>query len=151
MDAAELLRAQVREVHRELDDFLTQWLQGTAPVPPPAGSEAVALYVHAATVEDLTIHALLRQSAPVYETSWVGQGPARYSTSELEPIRAYAREVFAATDAYLAALPPDALSRTVDLSRHGLGQPTISWIVSKFVVLELARLCGELAGAAKHS
>ncbi len=150
MDAAGLLRAQVREIHHQLDEALTEWLRGMAPAVPPPGSRAVALYVHAAAVEDVTIHSLLRQLAPVYERDWAGKGPGHYSTADLLPLRAYAQQVFAATDVYLAALSPDDLSQTVELSRLGQGRPTIAWVVSKFVVLELAQIYGELASAVQR-
>jgi hypothetical protein len=148
MDAAGLLRAQIQEIHRELDDGLTAFLRGLAPAAPPAGSLVVALYVHAATVEDVTIQSLLRRVPPVYQTDWAGKGPARYSTTDLSPVRAYAQQVFAATDSYLAGLAPLDTSQRVDLSRLGQGKPTVGWIVSKFVVLQLAQICGELTSAA---
>jgi hypothetical protein len=143
IDAAGLLRAQVQEVHAELDGYLSKWLCGIAPAAPAPGSLAVALYVHAATAEDVTVQSLLRKRAPIYQTDWAGKGPARYSTANLEPIRAYAQQVFGATDAYLAELTPSALSQTVNMSPHGLGTPTVAWVVSKFIVLQLARICGE--------
>lgn len=150
LEVARLLRAQVREVHRQLDEGLTQWLCATASAAPRVGSRVVALYVHGATVEDITIHSLLRGVAPVYETDWAGKGPARYSTADVVPLRAYAQQVFAATDAYLAGLAPDEASHTVDLSRLGQGQPTIAWVVSKFVVLELAHIYAELTSVVRH-
>jgi len=55
-----------------------------------------------------------------------------------------------ATDAYLAALSPEELTQTIDLSRLGQGNPTIAWVVSKFVVLQLAQICGELTSAAQQ-
>ena len=113
LDAAGLLRAQLQEIHRELDDGLTAFLRGLAPAAPPRGSLPLRLYVHAATVEDVTIQSLLRRVAPVYETDWAGKGPARYSTTDLAPVRAYAQQVFAATDAYLAGLGPDEVSQRV--------------------------------------
>jgi hypothetical protein len=148
--AAGLLRAQVREVHRELDEAFTAWLRALAPAAPPTGSRVVALYVHAATVEDITIHSLLRQVAPVYETNWAGSGPAHYTTANLVPLRAYAQQVFVATDAYLARLAPHEAAQTVDLSRLGQGQPTVAWVVSKFNVLQLAQIYGELMSAVQH-
>jgi hypothetical protein len=147
LDVAALLRAQVREVHRELDDGLTNWLRALAPAPPPTRSSVVALYLHAATVEDVTIQSLLRRVAPVYEKDWAGRGPAQYSTAELAPVRAYAQQVFATTDAYLAGLSQDESNEMVDLSRLGQGRPTVAWVVSKFVVLQLARIYGELTRA----
>lgn len=147
LDTARLLRAQVQEVHRELDARLTTWLLALAPAAPHTGSHAVALYVHAATVEDVTVQSLLRGVAPLYETEWPGSGPARYSTADLAPLFSYARQVFAATDGYLADLTADQAMQTVDLSRLGEGQPTVAWVVSKFIVLQLARINGELTSA----
>jgi hypothetical protein len=151
IDTPGLLRAQVKDVHDELDAYLEKWLCYIAPAAPPVGSRAVALYVHAATVEDVTVQSLLRHVAPKYQTDWAGKGPARYSTANLVPIRAYAEHVFATTDAYLASLTPQALSQPVDLSRHGLDQPTVAWVISKFVILQLARICGEFTCAIQHS
>jgi hypothetical protein len=150
-DAVGLLRAQVTEIHRALDDTFTEWLRSLAPAAPPRGSLVVSLYLHAATVEDVTVQSLLRRIAPVYETGWAGKGPARYSTTDLVPLRAYAQEVFAATDAYLGGLAPEAAMQAIDLSRLGQGKPTVAWVVSKFVVLQLAQICGELTSAAQRS
>jgi hypothetical protein len=148
-DAVRLLRAQVQEIHRELNEGLTAAVGGVDPVAPAEEALIVSLYVHAATVEDVTVQSLLRRVAPVYETDWAGKGPARYSTTDLAPLRAYAEQVFTATDAYLASLGPGEVNQKVDLSRLGLGQPTVAWIVSKFVILQLSKIYGELAGAAR--
>jgi hypothetical protein len=147
LDAARLLRAQVQEVHRELDARLTAWLLGLAPANPPTGSRVIALYVHAATSEHVTINSLHRGLAPLYAWVWAGAGPAHYSTADLTPLFSYARQVFAATDGYLADLTSDEAMRKVDLSRLGEGRPTVAWVVSKFVVLQLARINGELTSA----
>jgi hypothetical protein len=151
LDAAGLLRAQLQEVHRNLDDALADWLRAQAPTGPPTASRVVALYLHAATVEDVTVHSLLQGIAPVFETVWAGKGPAHYSLAELAPLRAYVQQVFAATDAYLARLGPEEASQNLDLSRFGQGQPTVAWIMSKFVVLQLAQIYGELTSAVQYS
>jgi hypothetical protein len=150
LDTAGLLRAQVRDVHRQLDEGLNEWLRALAPAAPPTGSHVLALYVHAATVEDVTIHSLLRRVAPLYDRDWAGRGPAHYSSTDLAPLRAYAHQVFAATDAYLAELGPFEASQTVDLSRLGQGRPTVAWVVSKFIVLQLAQIYGELTSAVQN-
>ena len=147
VDTRELLRAQVREVHRELDEAFGDWLRTLGPGGPPTGSRVVALYVHAATVEDITVHSLLRQVPPVFQKDWAGSGPGRYSTADLLPVRAYAQQVFVATDAYLAGMAAGDVSQTVDLSRLGHGTPTVAWVISKFVVLQLAQIYGELTNA----
>jgi hypothetical protein len=151
LDAVTLLRSQVQEVHRALDVCFTDFLQSMAPASPPTGSQPVAVYVHAATVEDIAIHTLLRGVEPLFATRWAGAGPSRYSTEDLGPIQRYAKDVFASTDSYMADLTADAASAPVDLSRLDLGHPTAAWVVSKFVILELAQLCGELISAVQAS
>jgi len=146
LDIAALLRAQVREIHSQLDEGFTEWLRTLAPASPPRGSPVVALYVHAATIEDVTLHSLLLRVAPLYETHWAGKGPANYSPSDLAPLRAYASQVFGATEVYLAKLAPDEANHTVDLTRLAHGQPTVAWVITNFVVLQLARIHGELSG-----
>jgi hypothetical protein len=151
LDVPAFLRAQVREVHLELDAYLTAWVGALARGSTTRGSPVPALFLHGATVEDVAIHTLLLREAPLFSTTWAGTGMARYAPVDVEPIRSYAHKVYAATDAYLAALTLDAASRRVDLSRLNLGQPTVAWVVSHFVVLELAHLGGELMSAARSS
>jgi hypothetical protein len=148
LDVPTFLRAQVREVHLQLDTYLTAWVAELGPGSTTRGSPVPALFLHGATVEDVAIHTLLLKEDTLFSTAWAGTGMARYAPVDLEPIRAYAQEVYAATDAYLAGLTLDAASRRVDLSRLGLGQPSVAWVVSHFVVLELAHLSGELMSAA---
>jgi hypothetical protein len=148
LDVPAFLRAQVREVHKELDTYLTAWVDAAGVGTKARGSPVLALYLHGATVEDVAIHTLLLKEPPLFSTSWAGAGTARYAPVDVEPIRVYAQEVFAATDAYLSNLTLDAASRRVDLSRLHMGQPSVAWVVSHFVVLELSHLAGELMSAA---
>jgi hypothetical protein len=150
-DVPSFLRAQVREVHRELDAYFSAWESALGQGATPRGSPVPALYLHGATVEDVTIHSLLLKQSPLFSTVWEGTGVARYAPVDVAPIRSYAQRVYAATDAYLAGLSLDEVSRRVDLSRLRLGEPTVAWVVSHFVVLELAHLGGELMSAAHIS
>ena len=151
LDVPAFLRAQVREVHRELENYLTEWESALGPGSTARGSPVPALFLHGATVEDVAIHTLLLREAPLFSSAWAGTGMARYAPVDMEPIRSYAQAVYDATDTYLGALTLDAASRRVDLSRLNLGQPTVAWVVSHFVVLELAHLGGELMSAAHIS
>jgi hypothetical protein len=146
-DVPALLRVQVQEVHRQLDSYLATWLRALAPGSATRGSPVPALYLHGATVEDVAIHTLLRGEPPLFSATWAGTGTARFAPVDVEPIRSYAQEVYAATDAYLAALTLGDASRRIDLSRLDLGRPTVAWVISHFVVLELAHLGGELMAA----
>ncbi len=148
LDVPSLLRAQVREVHLELDAQFTARLSARAEGATTRGSPVSALYLHGATVEDVAIHTLLLKQPPLFSTIWSGTGEARYAPTDVAPIRRYATEVFAATDAYLGALTVHSASRRVDLARLNLGQPSVAWVVSHFVVLELAHIGGELVSPA---
>jgi hypothetical protein len=151
LDAVQLLRDQVDEVHTRLEAIFGDWLRELGPSSPPQGSQPVAIFIHAATVEDIAVQTLLRDSAPLFATDWAGRGPAQYSTTNLAPVREYARDVFARTNAYLTALSPIGANREVDLSRLEHGRPTVGWVVGRFVVLELAQLSGELVAAVQVS
>jgi hypothetical protein len=147
LEAAWLLRAQLGEVHRRLETSFTDWLQDLAPSAPPPRSQPVGVFIHAVTVEDTAVHTLLFGTPPLFATAWAGRGPAQYSTLDLAPIVSYARDVFRTTEAYLAGLSPAAVGETVDLSRLNLGHPTVGWVISRFIVLELAQMTGELISA----
>ena len=142
------LRAQVQEVHAELDGYLSKWLCGIAPAAPAPGSLAVALYVHAVTVEDITIQTLLSHVAPIYQSEWAGTGPARYSTADLAPLRAYAQRVFSTTDGYLAGLTPQDLDLMV---ATGPGVPGFELLGGEEVAAERHRTRSPQAGARGHA
>jgi hypothetical protein len=148
LDVPAFLRQQVHEVHLEFDACLTAWVDGLVTGSTTRGSPVPALYLHGATVEDVAVHSLLLQEPPLFSTAWDGSRLARYAPVDIEPIRSYARKVHAATDDYLASLTLEAVCRTVDLSQFKLGHPTVAWVVSHFVVLEIAHLGGELMSAA---
>jgi hypothetical protein len=139
-----LLNIKVRQIHHELDGCLDDWLRTSNPASRPTGSRPVALYVHAAVVEDIAIQTLLRSVPPLFETSGIGSGPGHYTTMDLAPIRRYVQHVFKATEAFLTTLSPDAAAQTVDLSGINLGHPTVAWVLSRFVILELRGIYVEL-------
>jgi len=151
LDVVSLLRAQVDEVHARLEHGFGEWLQGLAQSTPPPGSQPVAVFVHAATVEDIAVQTILRGVGTLFSTEWAGRGPAQYTTADLQPVRDYARAVFAATNAYLAGMTVEAANQPVDLSHLDMGHPSVSWVISRFVILELAELTGELVSAAQAS
>ena len=137
-----LVRQQVRQCHTKLDQSAAAWLHRT---PFSSGwSFPVRLYVHALLVEDITVQSVLRGNAPLFTWLWpdVG-GPA--DTAALSD---YARAVYGSTEAYLARLTSDGLSQVLDLSRLGLGQRTVAWIIRRFVLVELAHISSAISGAA---
>jgi hypothetical protein len=141
LDAVALLRQQVQQCHTELDEVAAVWLQDTSLS--AARSHPVRLYLHALCIEDLTIHSILREGAPLFASRW----PSLGGPTDLAALRQYAATVYAATDAYLRELRSDGLSRIVDLERRGLGRRTVAWVIRRFVVVELGRTCSEISAA----
>lgn len=124
--ARALLRWQFRLAHELLDAAIDR-LTVEALHWRPAGTAASAgtCFAQVVLCEDLSVNGVLAAGTPLALSTWAG----RTGLSELPPLarptacrawarrvrldpaelRPYARAVYAATDAYLAALPDDAL------------------------------------------
>jgi len=139
------LRLQVRQCHADLDQSAAAWLHKAPGA--TSWSAPVRLYLHALCIEDITIQSVLRESAPLFTSFF----PNLYGPADVAALRQYARAVYAFTDAYLADLPADGLSRVVDLRKPGFGQHTVLWVTRRFVVQELEHIAHEISGAANHS
>jgi hypothetical protein len=168
MQASELLREQLKEVHQYVEAILTDVTPEQAHWHPP-GTIVNSLggnYAHIIVVEDLVINALLRGGAPLFASTWAGktgmstlpplptpETPGLPSWQEwsthvhidLNALRSYAQATCAASDEYLASLSDEQLRQTVDLSGVGLGMQTFQWILSNSVVGHAFSHSGEIA------
>ena len=169
MQATELLREQVKQVHQFVESIMAPVTPDQAHWAPP-GSLVNSLggnYAHILVTEDVVIHTLLNDREPLFASSWAGKTglsalppmPApespglpswqAWSTQvaiDLSVLRSYAQATYAATDEYLAALSDDQLSQTVDVSRIGLeGVRTIQRILSSIIVGHAYSHAGEIA------
>jgi hypothetical protein len=127
--AGALLRRQFGLAHHLLDAAMDRIpAQAVHRNPPGTAFPAGARYAQIVLCEDLSVNGVLAAGAPLALSTWVG----RTGLSELPPLtrqtdwrawarrvrldlaglRAYAQAVYAATDAYLAALPAEALDST---------------------------------------
>jgi hypothetical protein len=164
MDAIRLIRSQLRDAHGFLEATIQDVGPELADRPPPGTANPLgATYAHVITSEDMLIQGLLRQSAPLFGTTWAGKtgisepmpmpGPewenygawARRVQVDLGALREYAQAVYAATDAYLATLASDGLDQVLDLSALGMGQVSLAWVFSRLLVGHVDNICGEIA------
>jgi len=131
LSARALLRRQFGLTH-DLLDAAMEGLPTDAVHRRPSGTAAPAgaCYAQAVLCEDLSVNGVLAARTPLALSSWAGRtglselpplaGPtdwpawARRVRLDLAELRPYARAVYAATDAYLTALPDEALD-----SAHG--------------------------------
>jgi DinB superfamily len=158
MHATALLREQVQQAHT----FLESTMEGVTPeqahwTPPGVANPLAATYVHAIASEDLAINMVLLGGTPLYASTWAEQTGISdvqpLSTAEwaqrvridLPATRRYAQAVHAATDAYLATLTDEDLTRNLDLSSFGLGQMTVVALLSRMVLGHIDNMCGEIS------
>jgi hypothetical protein len=164
MDTISFIRQQLDAAHRFLEGTLgaigedhAQWL------PPGTANPVGATYAHVVVSEDIIVHGLLQQQAPLAASAWAGRtglsepmpmpdgnwedyGPwARRVRLDLGPLREYAQAVYADTDAYLAGLTPAALDAPMDLTAMGLGQVTLGWVIGRLLLGHVDNITGELS------
>jgi len=168
MEATELLREQVKQVHHYVEEIMSDVTPQQAHWH-PSGTVVNSLggnYAHNIVAEDLVINAILKGGAPLFASSWAGktgmstlpplptpETPGLPSWQEwstqvdidLNALRSYAQATYAATEEYLASLSDEQLHQTVDLSGIGLGIPTVQWILSGVIVGHAYSHAGEIA------
>jgi hypothetical protein len=152
-----LWRGLFREAHGWLEGTIEGVTADQAHWSP--GGEALPIaahYVHTLATEDYFLNVVVGGGAPLGMTLGAETGisepppPGAWSAwahrvrVQLPATRAYARELYAATDRALAELTPVALERVVDLTALGLGQQTVSYILHA-TLLNTAAHCGEIA------
>ncbi len=158
MNATTLLREQIQQAHA----FLESTMEGVTAeqahwTPPGVANPLAATYVHAVASEDLAINMVLKGGAPLYATTWAEQTGisevqplttaewARRVRIELPRMHNYAQAVHAATDAYLATLSDEDLTRDLDLTSLGLGHMTVATLLSRMVLGHIDNMCGEIS------
>ncbi len=163
MDRVSLLREQLKQAHEFLEGTMADVTVDQARWAPPGKANPLgATYAHLVLGEDGFVNGMLKGSAPLAATTWVGkvgisEPPpppfppkpwdewGRRVRVDLGPLRQYGQAVFAATDEYLASLSDGDLARTIDLSAIGLGQQTVAWVISNGVLGHRLSHWGEIA------
>jgi uncharacterized damage-inducible protein DinB len=114
-------------------------------------------YAHLVTSEDWLVNVKAGNSVPVMAASHTGRTGfetpppptgwdqwTHQNRVDLAALRNYAQAVYQATDAYLASITDDELSRPVDMSEVSMGQQTVSSILG-LALLNNALHCGEIS------
>ncbi len=147
MKVTALLREQLQQAHQFVGGLMADVTPEQIHWCPQGNVNTLAgNYAHILLAEDLVINALLKGGAPFFVSTWAGKTgmstlpplptPERpglppwrdWSTqmqTDLNALQAYAQAVYAASDDYLASLPDEELSRSLDLSVIGLGTQSV--------------------------
>jgi hypothetical protein len=164
MDVISYVRDQVKGAHEWVEQTMADVTSEQAQWPPPGVANPLgATYAHLVAAEDGVVNGLLKRSAPLAVGAWAGKtgisqpmpmpGPqwehypawTRSVQVDLPALRKYAQVVYAATDAYLASLKPEDLSRAVDFSDIGLGSQPLTWVLNRLVLGHIDNCCGEIS------
>lgn len=157
MNAIELYRNLILSAHEFLEGTMADVTPEQLTWDPPGRAFSIgANYAHVLTSEDMGIQTLLQGKPILAATTWSGKigvselpplGPggdlkgwSRRAKLDLAALRRYGQAVYAATDAHLASLTPDALGRAIDMSQYGFGQQSAVFVLNAL-----------LANAAMHT
>ena len=137
-----MLRQELASAHQDLQAWRRQLLDGAGQQWDADHLRKAALCAHAVCAEDATVHLILKGAQPLF-TKPEHQMAVLQRQVGSDAFADYMRDVFAAAEAYVHELAPEALQAPLDLSDLGLGKHRVSWVVRRFIVLELASACSE--------
>jgi DinB superfamily len=160
----DLVRRIIQDARQLLDGTMADVSQAQVDyVPPGIANPLGATFAHVVCSEDMVVHAMFRQTAPLFASSWAGRtglsepmpmpgpdwpnyGPwTRRVKVDLAALRAYAQAVASETDAWLAGLSDADIDRPMDLAGVGLGQHTWASAIALLVANHLGTETGEIA------
>jgi hypothetical protein len=116
-----------------------------------------SIYAHLVWAEDTIVQGMLQGKPPIYQTDgwekktgaiWPGMPPslnpewAKALKMNLPAFQEYAKAVFAASDAYLSALPDAELSRKVQTP---IGEQDVEWALATLLGTHAPQHIGEIA------
>jgi len=157
MNPVEMIRKELSNAHRWIEAIMAEVTAEAAHYDPGGTAHPIgSRYAHALVSEDMLVNVQLRQAAPIHAGFETGlQDPlsafrvteewAKTARVDLVALRAYAQEVYAATDDYLAGLQPEDLDNEIDLSAFGYGTWTLGNFLMTFLFSHVHNIMGEIA------
>ncbi len=158
-DAVAILRSNLSDAHWLLEQVVEGLTDAQAHwVPPGTANTIAATYAHVIGSEDVFVQETLQRHSPLGEGVWAGRTGisqrvprrgadwfawSRHVRVDVVAARAYAAAVYAASDAYLAGLDPNALARPPAAPLPG--HQTLNWLVTNLLVQHAALHSGEIA------
>jgi hypothetical protein len=160
--AQQILLNQLKAAHGALEQTMEGVTDEVAHFMPPGTANPIAgVYAHLVFSEDLFIHAFLKKTAPLMETTFKDKTGA----SELQPtdwkeaypkwlrkvkldvkqFREYAKAVYSASEEFVATLTDADLEQDVDMSAFGMGTRKEYDFISNLISGHVYPIMGELA------
>jgi hypothetical protein len=161
--ALQLLKDQLKDAHDTLEGTAGDIREEDVQKDP--GGKAFPLgatYAHLIFSEDVVVQGMIQGKPKLFETTFKGKTGAsepmppwddkwadanntwsKNVKIDMVKLREYAKAVYAATDAYVASLKDEDLSKEIDLG--GWGKKTVAQMLSGFVIAHANSLAGEIA------
>jgi hypothetical protein len=141
----------IEQIMSDCDDAMLHKTTPSAKI-----GSAASIYAHAVISEDAIVHGMLQGKPPIFAQGWEAKtgvadpGMPPMQTPEwsakvkmkLKPFQEYAQLVYAATDAYIAALPDAELDRKLQAP---FGETNVAFIVATLLGTHLPGHAGEIA------
>lgn len=164
MTAVALLRQQFKSAHdlqeatmADVTDASAHFIDTNKALP------VGAAYAHSVISEDMVLASMLMGGKtplsadntktglsvpmPSFDNFDQHEAWAKSVKVDLPKLKAFAQEVYAQTDAYLATLKDEDLDKEFDMSSMGMGKQTIAFVITNFLLLHIANLTGEISAA----
>jgi hypothetical protein len=164
LTAAMVLTGAIKQAHwllnatfGEVDDELANRK------PPGQANPLGTAYAHVAYAEDVVVNALCQNEQPLFGTTFRDRTGVdrmmpmpgfvkgdledwfRSAIVEVQPMLAYAAEVFSRTEEFVAGTDDAFLTNRIDLSDMGLGEKPLADVIMLLVVQHCDNLAGEIS------
>lgn len=152
--AVDTYRFMFGQAHGYIEATMQDVTEAVARYEPGRPASILGQYAHLVTSEDWLVNIKAGQDTPVMMRANPGfqtppppvdwDGWARTEAVDLTALRAYAQEVYAATDAYLATIDDSELNKPVDMSEIGFGVVNVTAVLT-LALLNCSLHCGEIS------
>lgn len=164
MNAIQLLREQLKSAHDTQEATMADVTEASAHFTDTNKALPVgAAYAHSIIGEDLVLTSMLMSgktplSADASKTGLSVPMPpfdkfdqhaawAKSVQIDLPKLKAFAQDVYAQTDVYLASLKEEDLDAEIDMTNMGMGKQSTAFVITNFLLLHIANLTGEISAA----
>lgn len=159
-----ILKASIESAHQILEATVADVSDDVANRSAPGNANPIgSSYAHAVIAEDGIVNGMLQGRPPLSMTSWSGRtgtdkpmpvpGTAEGNIGEwyhtvrvdLAACRAYAQEVYAQSEKFIAEADDTTIAREIDMSALGMGKLPLGVVFSFLVIGHCNNLCGEIS------
>ena len=160
--AIKYILADLKNAHTYLHQTMEGVTNEVAHFQPDGKANPISgIYAHLIFSEDFFLHFFLKQSKPLFESTWKGKTgisenqPTEWVTAypawlktvkvEIPKVHEYAKAVFTDTEKYIESLDDADLETNIDMSMFGMGERTQGDLIHMMILGHIWSIMGEIA------